>query len=74
MNNKILKNIFDNLESSLKNEMKIRVEHNLEDGKSWTYVKFLNTIFCHLFYFSYKLYLIINKLFQKKKNNSIYPS
>lgn len=33
MNNKILKNIFDNLESSLKNEMKIRIEHNLEDGK-----------------------------------------
>lgn len=38
MNNKILKNIFDNLESSLKNEMKIRIEHNLEDGKYREYL------------------------------------
>lgn len=33
MNDKILKNVFDNLESSLKNEMRIRIQHNLEDGK-----------------------------------------
>ncbi len=38
MNNKILKNIFDNLESSLKNEMRIRIEHNLEDGKYREYL------------------------------------
>ena len=28
MNEKILKNIFDNLESSLINEMRIRIQHN----------------------------------------------
>ena len=33
MNEKILKNIFDNLELSLVNEMKIKIQHNLEDGK-----------------------------------------
>ena len=29
MNDKFLKNIFDNLEISLKNEMRIRIDHNL---------------------------------------------
>ena len=38
MNDKILKNIFDNLESSLKNEMRIRIQHNLEDGKYREYL------------------------------------
>lgn len=38
MNNKILKNIFDNLELSLKNEMGIRIQHNLEDGKYREYL------------------------------------
>lgn len=38
MNKKILKNIFDNLELSLKNEMNIRIEHNLEDGKYREYL------------------------------------
>lgn len=38
MNEKILKNIFDNLELSLKNEMRIRIQHNLEDGKYREYL------------------------------------
>lgn len=38
MNEKILKNIFDNLESSLINEMRIRIQHNLEDGKYREYL------------------------------------
>ena len=38
MNDKILKNIFDNLELSLKNEMKIKIQHNLEDGKYREYL------------------------------------
>lgn len=35
---KILKNIFDNLEQSLFNDMNIRIEHNLEDGKYREYL------------------------------------
>ena len=38
MNEKILKNIFDNLELSLVNEMKIKIQHNLEDGKYREYL------------------------------------
>lgn len=38
MNEKILKDIFDNLELSLKNEMKIKIQHNLEDGKYREYL------------------------------------
>ena len=35
---KILKNIFDNLESSLYSDMSIRIEHDLEDGKYREYL------------------------------------
>ena len=38
MTRKILKNIFDNLEQSLFNDMNIRIEHNLEDGKYREYL------------------------------------
>lgn len=38
MNEKILKDIFDNLELSLINEMKIKIQHNLEDGKYREYL------------------------------------
>lgn len=38
MNNKLLKNIFDNLEISLKGEMSIKIQHNLEDGKYREYL------------------------------------
>ena len=38
MNEKILKDIFDNLELSLVNEMKIKIQHNLEDGKYREYL------------------------------------
>lgn len=38
MQKKILKNIFDNLEQSLFNDMNIRIEHNLEDGKYREYL------------------------------------
>ena len=38
MNNKLLKNIFDNLEISLKGEMNIKIQHNLEDGKYREYL------------------------------------
>ena len=38
MNKKILKKIFDNMEKSLYNDMSIRIEHNLEDGKYREYL------------------------------------
>ena len=38
MERKILKNIFDNLEKSLYNDMSIRIQHNLEDGKYREYL------------------------------------
>lgn len=38
MNQKILINIFDNLEVSLENEMAIKIQHNLEDGKYREYL------------------------------------
>lgn len=38
MKEKILKNVFDNLEKSLCNEMAIRIGHNLEDGKYREYL------------------------------------
>lgn len=38
MDEKILKNIFDNLETSLKSEMRIKIQHNLEDGKYREYI------------------------------------
>ncbi len=38
MKNNILKSIFDNLELSLKNEMNIKIQHNLEDGKYREYL------------------------------------
>lgn len=38
MQDKILKNVFDNLELSLKNEMNIKIQHNLEDGKYREYL------------------------------------
>lgn len=38
MKRKILKNIFDNLEKSLYNDMSIRIQHNLEDGKYREYL------------------------------------
>lgn len=38
MERKILKNIFDNLEKSLRSDMAIRIEHNLEDGKYREYL------------------------------------
>lgn len=38
MNRKILKDIFDNLEQSLFNDMSIRIQHNLEDGKYREYL------------------------------------
>lgn len=38
MTNKILKNVFDNLESSLYSDMNIRIQHNLEDGKYREYL------------------------------------
>ncbi len=38
MTRKILKDIFDNLEESLYNDMNIRIQHNLEDGKYREYL------------------------------------
>lgn len=38
MSDKILKNIFNNLENSLRSEMRIQIDHNLEDGKYREYL------------------------------------